>query len=73
VKVKRSEKMLIKLSVAGASGAFIFLAVNLVGTLKKGMVTLDETNRTLAEVRNAVNGLTEEAEQLIQLIRLPLM
>lgn len=57
--------MLIKLSVAGASGAFIFLAVNLVGTLKKGMVTLDETNKTLAEVRNAVNGLTEEAEQLI--------
>jgi uncharacterized protein YoxC len=39
--------MLIKLSVAGASGAFIFLAVNLVGTLKKGMVTLDETNRCL--------------------------
>ncbi|MEK3805515.1 DUF948 domain-containing protein [Metabacillus sp. JX24] len=57
--------MLIKLSVAGASGAFICLAVHLIGTLKKGMVTLDETNKTLAEVRNAVNGLSEEAEQLI--------
>ncbi|MFD1910521.1 DUF948 domain-containing protein [Paenibacillus rhizoplanae] len=34
-------------------------------TLRKGMTTLGETNRTLGEVRNAIHGLTGEATQLI--------
>ncbi|MGW8427865.1 DUF948 domain-containing protein [Peribacillus simplex] len=34
-------------------------------TLRKGMGTLEETNKTLEEVRNAVHGLTQESKKLI--------
>ncbi|MEK4045646.1 DUF948 domain-containing protein [Paenibacillus sp. FSL H8-0048] len=57
--------MLIQLSVAFAAVAFICLAVFLILTLRKGMTTLGETNKTLGEVRNAIHGLTGEATQLI--------
>ncbi|WP_339312272.1 DUF948 domain-containing protein [Paenibacillus sp. FSL M7-0896] len=57
--------MLIQLSVAFAAAAFIALAVFLILTLRKGMTTLGETNKTLGEVRNAIHGLTGEATQLI--------
>lgn len=39
--------MLIKLSVAGASGAFICLAVHLIGTLKKGWLRWMKPTRRL--------------------------
>lgn len=55
--------MLIQLSVAFAAAAFIALAVFLILTLRKGMTTLGETNKTLGEVRNAIHGLTGEATQ----------
>ncbi|GGD83175.1 DUF948 domain-containing protein [Paenibacillus nasutitermitis] len=57
--------MIIQWSIAAASVAFVGLVVYLIQTLQKGMVTLGETNKTLAEVRNAVHGLTKEANQLI--------
>lgn len=57
--------MVIKLSIALAAAAFICLVVFLILTLRKGMTTLAETNKTLAEVRNAIHGLTGEATQLI--------
>lgn len=58
--------MVIQISVAVAAIAFAGLAVYLILTLRKGMTTLGETNKTLAEVRNAVHGLTQEASQLIR-------
>ncbi|MBW4083085.1 DUF948 domain-containing protein [Paenibacillus sp. S150] len=57
--------MIIQISVACAAVAFIWLVSYAVLTMRKGMVTLGETNRTLSEVRNAVHGLTREASQLI--------
>lgn len=57
--------MYIKISVASVSGAVIYLIYNLNQTLRKGMGTLEETNKTLEEVRKAVHGLTEESKQLI--------
>ncbi|MFD0051304.1 DUF948 domain-containing protein [Actinomycetes bacterium NPDC127524] len=57
--------MLIQFSVAAIAIAFIWLAVFLIGLLQKGMVTLGETNKTLAEVRNAVHDLTQESRELI--------
>ncbi|MGE7760355.1 DUF948 domain-containing protein [Peribacillus sp. NPDC097895] len=57
--------MFIKLSVASVSGAVVYLIYNVNQTLRKGMGTLEETNKTLAEVRNAVHGLTHESKQLI--------
>ncbi|CAI6087287.1 DUF948 domain-containing protein [Cohnella sp. JJ-181] len=58
--------MVIQISVAVAAIAFAGLALYLIQTLRKGMITLGETNKTLAEVRNAVHGLTGEASQLIR-------
>lgn len=57
--------MLIQLSIALASVAFVGLVVFVILTLRKGMTTLGETNKTLGEVRNAIHGLTGEATQLI--------
>lgn len=59
-------KVVIQISVALAAIAFGGLAVYLILTLRKAMTTLGETNKTLAEVRNAVHGLTQEASQLIR-------
>ncbi|RFU69657.1 DUF948 domain-containing protein [Bacillus sp. V59.32b] len=50
--------MIIKVSVASASVAFVCLAAKLIQTL-------GETQRTIAEVRNSVTGLTEESQRLI--------
>lgn len=57
--------MVIQLSIAFVAVAFIFLVVFLILTLRKGMTTLSETNKTLVDVRNAIHGLTGEASQLI--------
>lgn len=57
--------MLIQLSIALAAVAFVGLVVFVILTLRKGMTTLGETNKTLGEVRNAIHGLTGEATQLI--------
>ncbi|CAH0343940.1 DUF948 domain-containing protein [Bacillus sp. CECT 9360] len=57
--------MLIEFSVAAIAIAFIWLVVFLIGLLQKGMVTLGETNKTLNEVRNAVQDLTQESRELI--------
>ncbi|WP_052429276.1 DUF948 domain-containing protein [Paenibacillus borealis] len=57
--------MVIQLSIALAAVAFICLAGFLILTLRKGMTTLSETNKTLVDVRNAIHGLTGEATQLI--------
>lgn len=57
--------MVIQLSVALAAVAFVCLVAFVILTLRKGMTTLGETNRTLGEVRNAIHGLTGEATQLI--------
>ncbi|ETT55146.1 MULTISPECIES: DUF948 domain-containing protein [unclassified Paenibacillus] len=57
--------MVIQLSVALAAVAFVCLVAFVILTLRKGMTTLGETNKTLGEVRNAIHGLTGEATQLI--------
>ncbi|RFU69658.1 DUF948 domain-containing protein [Bacillus sp. V59.32b] len=57
--------MLIEFSVAAIAIAFIWLVIFLIGLLQKGMVTLGETNKTLSEVRNAVQDLTQESRELI--------
>jgi uncharacterized protein YoxC len=57
--------MLIEFSVAAIAIAFIWLVIFLIRLLQKGIVTLGETNRTLAEVRNAVHDLTQESSELI--------
>ncbi|MBN8193855.1 DUF948 domain-containing protein [Bacillus sp. NTK074B] len=52
-------------SAAIAAVAFTILVVYLILTLRRVMHTLDETKKTLADTRSAVNGITEEAEELI--------
>ncbi|WP_060672678.1 DUF948 domain-containing protein [Rossellomorea vietnamensis] len=52
-------------SAAIAAVAFTILVVYLILTLRRVMNTLDETKKTLADTRSAVNGITEEAEELI--------
>ncbi|NLP50415.1 DUF948 domain-containing protein [Bacillus sp. RO1] len=48
-----------------AAVAFTVLVIYLVMTLRKVMTTLAETIQTLSDARTAVNGITEEAEDLI--------
>ncbi|OIU69835.1 DUF948 domain-containing protein [Rossellomorea aquimaris] len=48
-----------------AAVAFTILVIYLIMTLRKVMTTLAETNKTLSDTRTAVNGITEEAEELI--------
>jgi uncharacterized protein YoxC len=57
--------MVTQISIACSAVAFILLVIFLILILRKGMTTLSETNKTLAEVRNAIHGLTGEATQLI--------
>jgi uncharacterized protein YoxC len=57
--------MVIQICVALITLAFSALVFFLIRILLKAMVSLDETNRTLIEVRNAVHGLTGEAKVLI--------
>jgi uncharacterized protein YoxC len=57
--------MVIQISIAFAAIAFICLVYYVILTLRKGMTTLAETNKTLVDVRNAIHGLTGEATQLI--------
>lgn len=57
--------MIIEISVAAATAAFVTLSVYLIRILQKGMTSLDETNQTWAEVRPAVHDLTNEAQQFI--------
>jgi uncharacterized protein YoxC len=57
--------MVIQISIALIALGFLALVFFLIRILIKGMVSLNETNRTLAEVRNAVHGLTGEAKVLI--------
>ncbi|USB33065.1 DUF948 domain-containing protein [Paenibacillus sp. YPG26] len=57
--------MTIQLSVTLIAVAFAALAAFGILTLRKTMTSLDETNKTLGEVRNAVHGLTREAQTLI--------
>ena len=47
-------KMIISISVAASAIAFIVLVYYVVRVLMKGMGTLSETNKTLSEVRNAI-------------------
>ncbi|MCD7036020.1 DUF948 domain-containing protein [Metabacillus sp. GX 13764] len=58
--------MIIQLCIAAVTIGFLLLTVYLIQTLRKGMVTLNETKKTLAEVRHAVGGISIEAEQFIQ-------
>ncbi|KIL45528.1 DUF948 domain-containing protein [Jeotgalibacillus campisalis] len=51
--------MIMKISAAGASAAFICLAAKLIQTL-------GVTQLTLAEVKNSINSLTKESQKLIQ-------
>ncbi|MFI8577823.1 DUF948 domain-containing protein [Rossellomorea aquimaris] len=48
-----------------AAVAFTILVIYLILTLRKVMTTLAETEKTLSDARTAVNGITEEAEDLI--------
>src|SRR3954468_21324376 len=57
--------MIIAASVAVIASAFVALVVYLIRILLKGMGSLEETNKTLTEVRNAIHGLTQESKQLI--------
>jgi uncharacterized protein YoxC len=52
-------------SAAIAAVAFTILVVYLILTLRKVMTTLNETRKTLSDTRTAVNGITDEAEELI--------
>ncbi|AZB41331.1 DUF948 domain-containing protein [Bacillus sp. FJAT-42376] len=52
-------------SAAIAAVAFTILVVYLILTLRKVMTTLAETKKTLSDARTAVNGITEEAGELI--------
>ncbi|MGR3766315.1 DUF948 domain-containing protein [Rossellomorea sp. NS-SX7] len=52
-------------SAAIAAVAFTILVVYLILTLRKVMTTLAETKKTLADTRAAVNGISDEAEDLI--------
>lgn len=58
--------MVIQISVVVAVIAFSCLVYYVIKILNKGMSTLSETNQTLAEVRNAVHGLTKEAGQFMR-------
>ncbi len=57
--------MLEKIGKAILVGGAISLVVAINKILHKGIETLDETNRTLAEVRNSIHGLTKESKQMI--------
>lgn len=57
--------MTFELSVTVIAIAFAALVLFGILTLRKTMTSLDETNKTLGEVRNAVHGLTKEAQVLI--------
>jgi uncharacterized protein YoxC len=57
--------MIIEACIAVGTFALASIAVYLILTLKKGMVSLEETNRTLSEVRTAVHDLSHEAQHLI--------
>jgi uncharacterized protein YoxC len=57
--------MIIAGSIAIIAAAFVVLVVYLIRILLKGMGSLEETNKTLAEVRTAIHGLTQESKQLI--------
>ncbi|QTC40441.1 DUF948 domain-containing protein [Bacillus sp. V3] len=48
-----------------AAVAFTILFIYLILTLRTVMTTLAETKKTLADTRSAVNGITEEAKELI--------
>ena len=52
-------------SAAIAAVAFTILVIYLILTLRKVMATLAETKETLSDARTVVNGITEEAEELI--------
>ncbi|MCA1065293.1 DUF948 domain-containing protein [Rossellomorea sp. AcN35-11] len=52
-------------SAAIAAVAFTILVIYLILTLRKIMATLGETEKTLADARKAVNGITDETEDLI--------
>ena len=52
-------------SAAIAAVAFTILVIYLIMTLRKVMTTLAETEKTLSDARTAVNGITDEAEDLI--------
>ncbi|MFC4779133.1 DUF948 domain-containing protein [Paenibacillus sp. GCM10023252] len=58
--------MSFQLSVTLIAVAFAALVVYAILTLRKTMSSLDETNKTLAEVRGSVNELTGEAKKLIR-------
>ncbi|MEK3797415.1 DUF948 domain-containing protein [Peribacillus sp. FSL H8-0477] len=58
--------MIIQYSVAAIALAFIWLVVYLITTLQKGMTTLGEANKTLADVRNAIHDLSDESKQLLR-------
>ena len=47
------------------ASAFLILVIYLILTLRKVMATLAETKETLSSVRSSVNGITDEAEELI--------
>ncbi|TDL31505.1 DUF948 domain-containing protein [Jeotgalibacillus sp. S-D1] len=51
--------MIMKISAASASAAFVCLAAKLIQTL-------GETQLTIVEVKNSVNSLTKESQRLIQ-------
>lgn len=57
--------MLKKISLVVALGGFVSVVISINQILHKGMATLEETNRTLAEVRNSVRDLTNESKAII--------
>lgn len=57
--------MSFQMSVTLIAIAFACLVVFGIMTLRKTMSALDQTNQTLAEVRNVVHGLSGEAKGLI--------
>jgi uncharacterized protein YoxC len=57
--------MIKKIGAVVALGGFVSLVISINQILHKGMATLEETNKTLAEVRNSVRGLTKESREVI--------
>ncbi|WP_162463242.1 DUF948 domain-containing protein [Paenibacillus psychroresistens] len=57
--------MIKKVAAVVAVGGFVSLVFSINRILHKGMDTLDETNKTLAEVRKSIRSLTIETKQTI--------
>jgi uncharacterized protein YoxC len=57
--------MIKKIGVVVVVGGAVSLIISINRILHKGMESLEEANKTLAEVRHSIRGLTKESKQII--------